>query len=101
MFEKQYSTRKIAEEIGTDLKMIMWSMIEKWKNENVKVDYLQVYELSIEFACGQVYQKIRHSQEISKKTEILYFKNVDCPVNAKIFIIDEDGNGVMMFSHEY
>jgi len=101
MFDKKYSTQEVAETLGLDIQMILWSMIDKWKKEGVTVDYLQVYELSIECACGEVYQKIKHSQEIPKKTEIFYYKSIDRPVNDKIFIIDEDGTGVMMFSNEY
>jgi len=44
---------------------------------------------------------IYHHQEIPKKNETFYYKSIDRPVNAKIFIIDEDGNAVMMFSIEY
>ncbi len=76
-------------------------MIDKWKREGVTVDYLQVYELNIECACGEVYQKIYHHQEIPKKNEVFYYKSINRPVNAKIFIIAEDDNGVMMFVDEY
>lgn len=101
MFEKKHSTREIAETLGLDIQVLLWSLIDKWTNEGIKVDYLQVYELSIECACGEVYQKIEHSQEIPKKTETFYYKNIEKPVNAKIFVIDEDGNGIMMFNSEY
>lgn len=101
MFDKQYSTREVAETLGLDIQIILWEMIDKWIKEDIIVDYLQVYELSIEFACGEVYQKIIHSQEIPNKIETLYYKNVSHPITAKIYIIDEGGNAVMMFSDQY
>jgi len=101
MFDKQYSTQEVAETLGLDIQMILWSMIDKWKREGVTVDYLQVYELSVECACGEVYQKIYHHQEIPKKNEVFYYKNIENPITAKIFIIDEDGSGVILFAHEY
>lgn len=101
MFIKKYSTALVAETLGLDIQMIMWSMIEKWKSERVKLDYLQVYELSIETACGEVYQKIEHSQEIEAKTETFYYKSTEKPVNAKIYIIDDGEQATMMYNHEY
>lgn len=101
MFERQYSTREVAETLDLNIQTILWELIIKWKSEGVELDYLQVYDLSMEFLGGEVYQKIIHSQEIPKRTETFYYRNISNPINAKIFVIDEDGNGVMMFSAEY
>ncbi len=48
MFKKnnRYVTRGVNEEIDIILQLIMWSMIDKLKDEgNVELDYLQVFKL--------------------------------------------------------
>lgn len=62
---------------------------------------LQVHDLSIECARGEVYQRIVHLQEVPYKVENLYYKNLSNSINSTVFIFNEYGNGIMMFAHEY
>ena len=48
MFKKdnRYVTRGVNDEVDIRLQLIMWSMIDKLKDEgNVELDYLQVFKL--------------------------------------------------------
>ena len=48
MFKKdnRYVTRGVNEEVDIRLQLIMWSMIDKLKEEgNVELDYLQVFKI--------------------------------------------------------
>ena len=48
MFKKdnRYVTRGVNDEVDIRLQLIMWSMIDKLKEEgNVELDYLQVFKL--------------------------------------------------------
>jgi len=44
---KRYATRRIADKVGLDIQMVLWSMIDQRKAKGVQVDYLQVFQLSI------------------------------------------------------
>ena len=49
MFKKdnRYVTKGVNDEVDIRLQLIMWSMIDKLKNEgNVEVDYLQIFKIS-------------------------------------------------------
>lgn len=102
MFDKKYSTRGIANNVDLDIQLMIWSMIDEWKSKGKKLDYLQVFDLSMETAMGKVYQKIVHYQEFPKIEEEVYFK---CwrPIFFKtIWVIDNgDGTAVMLFPNEY
>ena len=48
MFKKdnRYVTREVNEEVDIRLQLIMWSMIDKLKDEeSVELDYLQVFKI--------------------------------------------------------
>ena len=48
MFKKdnRYVTKGVNDEVDIRLQLIMWSMIDKLKNEgNVEVDYLQIFKI--------------------------------------------------------
>lgn len=102
MFDKRYSTRGIADDVDLDIQLMIWSMIDEWKSKGKKLDYLQVFDLSMETAMGKVYQKIVHYQEFPKIEETAYFK---CwrPIFFKtVWVIDNgDGTAVMLFPNEY
>lgn len=60
---KRYATRGIATEVGLDIQLTLWSMIDKRKKTGIEVDYLQVFELSINSKGGISVQKVIHRQE--------------------------------------
>lgn len=100
MFDNKYMTKRVQEEISLDIQLILYNLIEKWKEEFKELDYLQIFNLSISELNGIRVQKIEHKQEVPDIQETKYYK-IDNPINAKIFVIDENDNSVMMFSEEY
>jgi hypothetical protein len=101
MFEIKYATSLVASSVGIDIQIILWELITKWRNEDVKLDHLQIYELSVEYAGGEVFQKVIHQQAEPSKTEIFYYKTVRHPIDATIWIVDSEEGAKMMFSSEY
>lgn len=65
----RYLTQGIADILPVDLQMTLWSLLDAKKCQGVKQDYLQVFELSTEYALGEVFQKIVHSQEVPPFSE--------------------------------
>jgi len=101
MFDIKYATSLIASSVGVDLQIILWELITKWRNEDVKLDYLQIYDLSVEYAGGEVFQKVIHRQGTPGKTEIFYYKTVRHPIDATIWIVGSEEGAKMMFPSEY
>lgn len=103
MFDKRYSTNTVATEVDLDIQMILWSMIDAWKSQGKELDYLQVFDLSLECTFGRMFLKIEHHQEVPELKEVAYFR-VYQPINTTIWIVnngDDEGNAVMMYPSEY
>ena len=96
---KRYITSGIAHEIPDEIQLEIWIMIEKLtRNGKIKMDYLQVFQLSNE--KGK--QKIIHSQEKPEyQNEIVELFNSQPVDNMKIFVIDNVSHSTMMLSDEY
>lgn len=99
MFEKRYQTRSVATTVHRDIQLMLWSMIDDWK-ENNQLDYLQVFELSIESIDGKLVQKIIHRQEVPPITEERKFNVVE-PMIGRLWVVDSDEGAVMMYPEEY
>jgi hypothetical protein len=100
MFDIKYATSSVVSKVGVDLQIILWELITKWKNENVKLDFLQIYELSVEYAGGEVFQKVSHRQAEPSKAETYYYKTIRHPIDAVIWVVSNEGEAKMMFSNE-
>ena len=48
--------------MGLDIQLLLWAMIDKRKQAEIEVDYLQVFELSIISKDGVTVQKVIHRQ---------------------------------------
>ena len=102
MFKKnnRYVTRGVNEEIDIRLQLIMWSMIDKLKDEgNVELDYLQVFRLSKE--RNKVI--IEQSQEIPehKATYTIELEDIELNEGTKVYIIDSGDYSTMLLPCEY
>ncbi len=83
----RYVTSGIAEEVGLDLQILLWSLIDIWKKEyKDAIDYLQVIELEVvEFRTLNI--RVIHKKEVPLKEEEHNFL-VSTPLEARIFCID-------------
>lgn len=90
---KRYLTRGVDLTIPLELQIFMWSCIDNLK---VEKDYLQVFNLSVVNGI----QRVEHKQEVPKYKNT-YSVLVSNPVDAKIFVIDDDEYSTMLLAEEY
>ncbi len=77
----RYITSGIAEEVGLDLQILLWSLIDIWKKEyKDTIDYLQVFELEV-VESGTPNIRVTHRQEVPPREEEHYFR-VSTPLEA-------------------
>lgn len=102
MFKKnnRYVTRGVNEEVDIRLQLIMWSMIDKLKDEgNIEIDYLQVFKLRKEGKKVIIEQ----SQEVPehKVSYEIEIEDVEIGNENKIYVIDSVEYSTMLLSSEY
>ncbi len=98
---KKCATRGIATEVGLDIQMLLWVMIDKRKKKGVQVDYLQVFELSIARKDGVVFQKVIHKQECPPTSDSYYLPMIETPMNITIWAMDSEEYCMMLLPEEY
>ena len=91
---QRYLTRGVQNEIPFDLQMFMWYLIN---NLNEPKDYLQVFRLSV---SDKGTQRIVHEQE-EPEYRREYDIQVDNPINAKVYVIDDGDHSTMLLAEEY
>jgi len=57
-------TAHIAIKLPEDIQKLLWSLLDAFLSENVKSDYLQIFELSTVRIAGELLQKVIHRQEL-------------------------------------
>ena len=102
MFKKdnRYVTRGVNEEVDIRLQLIMWSMIDKLKDEeSVELDYLQVFKIRKE---GEKIV-INQSQEVPEYsfTYEIELKDIQLYDEIKVYVIDSGEYSTMLFPSEY
>ena len=102
MFKKdnRYVTRGVIEEVDIRLQLIMWSMIDKLKDEeSVELDYLQVFKIRKE---GEKIV-INQSQEVPEYscTYEIELEDIHIDDEIKLYVIDSGEYSTMLFPSEY
>lgn len=97
----RYMTRGIQEEVGLDLQLLLWQLIDDCKAKGLKLDYLQVFELSTETIGGQPIQIVSHHQEEPPYLSTHHFTPIAAPLDTKIWVIDDGEHSTMLFPSEY
>ena len=102
MFKKdnRYVTREVNEEVDIRLQLIMWSMIDKLKDEeSVELDYLQVFKIRKE---GEKIV-INQSQEVPEYsfTYEIEIEDIQIEGEIKVYVIDSGEYSTMLFPSEY
>ena len=92
-----YITCGVENEVPIEIQIFLWAMIETLRNKGIKLDYLQVFRLSIH----DDQQKIIHTQEQPDYREEIIVPLFDHPVEAKIFVIDDGDHSTMLLANEY
>ena len=102
MFKKdnRYVTREVNEEVDIRLQLIMWSMIDKLKDEeSVELDYLQVFKIRKEGKKIVISQ----SQEVPEYscTYERELEDIQIYDEIKVYVIDSGEYSTMLFPSEY
>ena len=102
MFKKdnRYVTRGVNDEIDIRLQLIMWSMIDKLKDEGkVEQDYLQVFNIRKEGKRIVINQ----SQEVPEYscTYEIDIEDIQIEDEIKVYVIDSGEYSTMLFPSEY
>ena len=98
--DKRYVTRGVNEEVDVRLQLIMWSMIDKLKDEeNVELDYLQVFRIRKEGKNIVISQ----SQEVPEYscTYEIEIEDIQIDDEIKLYVIDSGEYSTMLFPSEY
>ena len=97
----RYLTQGVATKVPADLQQILWDLLDAKRRQGITLDYLQVFELSLECACGEVFQKVVHRQEVPSFSETYYYREISQAINAKVWIIDSEEYVTMLLPSEY
>ena len=96
MFEKskgRYLTRGVDAEIPLYLQVFLWECVDRMPASK---DYLQVFRLSEENGL----QIVHHTSE-QPQFEMTYIVEVEKPITAKVYIIDDGEHCTMLLAEEY
>ena len=102
MFKKdnRYVTRGVNEEVDIRLQLMIWSMLDKLKDEgNVELDYLQVFKIRKEgnkVVINQSQEVPEHSCTYEVEIEDIQIDNV-----IKLYVIDNEGYSTIIFPEDY
>ena len=103
MFKKdnRYVTRGVNEEVDIRLQLMIWSMLDKLKDEeNVELDYLQVFRIRKEGKKIVISQ----SQEVPEYscTYEIEIEDIQIEGEIKLYVIDNGFEGsIILFPWEY
>ena len=98
MFKKdnRYVTKGVNDEVDIRLQLIMWSMIDKLKDEeSVEVDYLQVFKIRKKDSKVVINQ----SQEVPEYlcTYEIEIEDIQIEGEIKVYVIDSGEYSTMLF----
>ena len=96
----RYVTRGVNEDVDIRIQMIIWSMIDKLKDEGkVQLDYLQVFKIRKE--RNKIV--INQSQEVPEYscTYEIEPEDVQLDDEIKVYVIDSGEYSTMLFPSEY
>jgi Staphylococcal protein of unknown function (DUF960) len=102
MFNKnnRYVTRGVNDEVDMRLQLIMWSVIDKLKDEGkIELDYLQVFRIR-KNGNKVIVEQSQEVPEYSSRHEI-ELEDVEFDGEIKVYIIDSISYSTMLFPSEY
>ena len=98
--DNRYVSRKVNEEVDIRIQMIIWSMIDKLKDEGViEVDYLQIFKIRKDgkkIVINQSQEVPEHSCTYEVEIEDIQIDNV-----IKLYVIDNEGYSTIIFPEDY
>ena len=98
---EKFITKNIADNINPLLQLYLWMLVEKRIAAGGDVDYLQIFELSVESKNGKTMQKVLHRQEQPEYSFTSYLEGMWEPVTCKVWVIDNEEYSTMLFPEDY
>lgn len=98
--DNRYVSRKVNEEVDIRIQMIIWSMIDKLKDEGgIEVDYLQIFKIRKE---GNKIV-INQSQEVPEYSCTYEIECEDIQIDGviKLYVIDNVEYSTIIFPEDY
>lgn len=95
---ERYMTRSVQEKLHPEIVMHLWNLIDDQRKQELKLDYLQVLELTVMKQTQSVLH--RQEQPSYKEQWIINLKHTN-PVTTTIWCIDDGENQVMMVPEDY
>ena len=98
--DNRYATRGVNEKVDIRLQLIIWSMLDKLKDEgNVELDYLQIFKIRKEVNNVVINQ----SQEVPEYSCTYEVESEDIQIDdgIKVYVIDSGEYSTMLFPNEY
>ena len=90
----RYATANIMREVPLGLQIFLWQCVDSIP---IDTDYLQIFRLS----KAEGLQKIIHEQECPPYKKEYLFAPLFPPVEAKIYVINDEAHATMLFAYEY
>jgi hypothetical protein len=98
---ERYATIGVSNTLDIRLQLFLWALIDERKQKGAKLDYLQVFELSVERVSGEELQKVIHRQEQPAYAKSQCYRCPWPPLACKVWVIDDGGFSTMLFPDEY
>lgn len=95
----RYITKGFQNTIPVETQLILFHMIDSIKDAH-KLDYLQVFDLTVEKYGNLNLQKIVQSQEQPTWSKTVYYP-LENLVTAKVFVIDDEDHHTFLLANEY
>src|SRR5690625_1866884 len=96
--QKRFITRSIFEHLYDELKVTLWNLIDVQLNENLELDYLQVFALKI---VGQKQQIIQRQEDHERERTYKISLQQAIPINATVGCLDDGENQMKLYSEDY
>ena len=98
----RYATANLVNQLPEDLQRLLWAILDTFLSEMKGVDYLQVFELSIEIRSGKPMQNIQHRQEVPPLQRKIGLFQVTKPYKGTVWIyLDFEGHQTMMLLEDW
>ena len=102
MFENpRYVTRAIADAVAVDIQQLVWALLDERVKSKAEMDYLQVFELTMESMMGECLQKVLHRQELPSYENMTVHRTFSMPLTMTIWVIDDGDHTTMLLPSEY
>jgi hypothetical protein len=101
MFEAnkpRYMTKGIAEQLHPELQILLWEMIDARKEKGEEVDYLIVFELTVQEKQQFILQ--RQEQPPYKHRMLVQLRSAE-PITSTIWCMDNGETQSMLYPEDY